>query len=97
MNGISADPELINKYGTIVTGLGADYISEVTAIYTSVDGLRSGWQGANATEFDTKVKGYEEDLKKLGTVIETIGTDLGTIAKIYNKTQEELAEEAGNL
>lgn len=96
-NGISANPELIRGYGSNVNQLGGDYTTEINAIYSTIDELNNSWKGEAATTFNTTVKGYEQELKKLGTKIQDLGTDLGTIATIYTNLENEIEDAAGKL
>ncbi|MBQ4584264.1 MAG: WXG100 family type VII secretion target [Bacilli bacterium] len=96
-NGISANPELIKGYGDNVNQLGADYTTEINSIYSTIDELNNSWRGEAATQFNTTVKGYEQELKKLGTKIQDLGTDLGTIAGIYARLESDIADAASKL
>ncbi len=97
MASISVNPELVSEYGRAVTGLGTDYITEINAIYRTIDELNNSWHGDAATSFNTAAKGYEEQLKKLGTKIQELGTDLGIIANAYSTYNQDVATEAGKL
>ncbi|MBQ9834416.1 MAG: WXG100 family type VII secretion target [Bacilli bacterium] len=94
---ISVDPATLSSYGSHVNQLGSDYTTEINAIYATIEDLKKGWTGEAATTFNTTVKGYEQELKKLGTTIQDLGTDLGTIAGIYTQQELENAEAAGKL
>lgn len=87
----------LNSYGSVVNGLGSDYNTEISNIYSTIDTLNNGWKGLNATTFNTTFKGYEQDLRKLGEVVRNIGADLITIAKVYDTTQANLTDLAGKL
>ena len=97
MASISVNPELVSEYGRTVTGLGTDYTTEINAIYTTIDELNNSWKGDAATSFNTAAKSYENELKKLGTKIEELGSDLVVIANAYATYNETVATEAGKL
>ena len=94
---ISVDPATLSTYGSHVNQLGSDYITEINAIYATIEDLNKGWTGEAATTFSTTVKGYEHELKRLGTKIQDLGTDLGTIAGIYAQQETEIADAASKL
>ena len=96
-NGISANPELIKGYGVNVNQLGADYTTEINSIYSTIDELHNSWKGEAASKFNETVKSYEQELKKLGTKIQDLGTDLGTIAGIYAQLESDIADAASKL
>lgn len=96
-NGISANPELIKGYGDNVNQLGADYTTEINSIYSTIDELHNSWKGEASSKFNETAKSYEQELKKLGTKIQDLGVDLGTIAGIYARLESDITDAASKL
>ena len=97
MNSISVNPELLSQYGKQISGLAADYKSEINAIYKTIDDLNNSWHGDSANLFNNTVKGFEADLKSLGTKIEEMGNDLVAIANTYSNFNDMISDEIGKL
>ena len=97
MNNISINPELLSQYGRQISGLATDYISEINAIYKTIEDLNNSWHGDAANSFNSTVKSFEAELKQLGTKIEEMGNDLVSIAGTYSSFNDMIAGEIGKL
>ena len=97
MNSISVNPELLSQYGKQIAALASDYTSEIKNIYKTIEDLNSCWHGDSANLFNSTVKGFEADLKSLGTKIEELGNDLVAIANTYSNFNDMISEEVGKL
>jgi WXG100 family type VII secretion target len=97
MNNISVNPELLSQYGRQISGLASDYNAEINAVYKTIDELNNSWHGEAANLFNSTVKGYEGDLKSLGTKIDEMGSDLVSIANTYSSYNEMISSEIGKL
>ena len=94
---ISVNPELLAQYGNQIAGLATDYNSEINAVFKTIDELNNSWHGDAANLFNTTVKGFENDLKSLGSKIEEMGNDLVAIANTYSSYNDMIAGEIGKL
>ena len=94
---ISVNPELLSQYGDQIIGLSSDYTSEINAIYKIIEELGQKWHGEAAERFSSTVKGFEAELKSLGTSIEKMGEYLVGVAKTYSSFSEQMADEASRL
>ncbi len=97
MNNVSVNPELLTQYGRQIAGLATDYTSEINAVYKTIDELNNSWHGDAATLFSETVKGFETELKGLGSKIEEMGNDLVSIAGAYTSLNETISSEVSKL
>ncbi len=97
MNNISVNPELLTQYGSQIVGFAADYTSEINAVYKLLDELNNSWHGDAAEKFNITAKGFEAELKKLGTMIEEMGNDLISVAKAYSSFNDRMSDEISKL
>ena len=97
MNNVSVNPELLSQYGRQISGLATDYTAEINAIYKIIEELGNSWHGDAAEKFGTTVKGFEAELKSLGTKIDELGNDLVSIANMYSSFNDRISDEIGKL
>ena len=97
MNNTSVNPELLSQYGRQIAGLATDYNAEINSIYKTIDELNNSWHGDTAALFNSAVKGFEGELKSLGTKIEELGEDLVAVAGTYSSFNDMIASEISKL
>ncbi len=97
MDNVSVNPELLSQYGSQIVGLSTDYISEISSVYKILEDLNNCWHGDAADKFNSTVKGFEPELKKLGPIIEEMGNDLIEVAKMYSSFNDRMSDEISKL
>ena len=73
-NKFQADPEGLMEKGKRIVELYNRYMAEKKKISDTTDDVESAWDGADSGSFITAIKGYDEDFKKLGEIINKIGS-----------------------
>ena len=72
-DGFQANPEGLIQKGKNVTAIYDGYLEQKGNVDKTTDRIEREWVGADSTGCITAIRGYDEDFKKLGEVLERIG------------------------
>jgi len=96
-NLINVTPDRLDDTANKVDELGSDYQRLYQSLYVEVDKLSSNWSGKDNNMFTSKIKGFEDDFKQIGTCISQYSDFLRASARGYREVQDELTSTASRL
>ena len=94
---LKASPEEIRTAGKKLVSNAETYLAAVKRIYSTVDELKTHWQGADNQQFAATVYSYKENIDALGRVIGNYGVFLQETGNSLEKLQADIAQQARNL
>jgi WXG100 family type VII secretion target len=94
---ITVDPQKLEAAATAMDSQSADYEKSFRQLFSEVDAMATGWDGADNLAFTTQIKGFEDDFKAMVSLIKQYSEFLKMSAKTYKETQNEVANQAKKL
>lgn len=97
MRKIYVEPERLESTSNSVLQANDEYISLYQSLYNEIDKVSETWMGKENTQFNNKVKSYQDDLRKISIIMRQYAEYLSKTAKSYRETQDELYNQATRL
>ena len=87
----------IQSAASSITKASEDYRGNVEGLYQVIDSLESSWKGSDNLSFVNTVNGYKEDLKSLGSMMDSYAGLLNNAVGILSETQQDVSNLAQRL
>ncbi len=90
-------PEELNQASVSLEQVSRDFLSEVKSMYSTLEDLRTKWEGAGSSSYYGTIENYRNDIEALGKLIMQYSEFLNKAAVTYNDTDSTIAQSAGRL
>lgn len=94
---IEVTPEQLDAAAGKIDNLSADYEKQYTALYSATDAMASTWNGKDNQAFISQINGFQDDFKKMKTLMDQYSDFLKKTAKAYRDTQDAVVADAKKL
>lgn len=86
---IKVDPAKLRSASSEIKTQAADYQRYYEQLFTIVTNLQQGWQGKDNLAFTEQIKGFEDDFRKMKSLMNQYAEYLSITADNYQNTQDD--------
>ena len=97
MRSIMVEPDRLESAAASIENADLEYNRIYQAMYAQVDKMSSNWQGKDNTMFTNQIKGFEDDLRQISSIMRQYADFLRTSARSYREAQDEIYARASKL
>ncbi|MCF0115170.1 MAG: WXG100 family type VII secretion target [Erysipelotrichaceae bacterium] len=97
MRSILVEPSVLENAASRIEQEVDTYQQAVTQLYSSVDTMKSGWEGKDNTAFTNQIYSFDEDFKQTMVLCRQFCEFLRNAARAYRQTQDDITSQANGL
>lgn len=94
---ITVDPQKLEAAAATMENQSAEYEKVFRQLFSEVDVMATAWQGVDNLAFTSQIKGFEDDLRSMVSIMRQYSEFLKTSAKTYQTTQDGVVNQAKKL
>lgn len=94
---IQVDPAKLEAAANKMDQQTADYERTYKQLFSEIDAMAAGWQGADNMAYTNQIKGFMDDFQKMVKLMNEYSTFLKMSAKTYKNAQNEIVTQAKRL
>lgn len=94
---INVDPSQLESSAVYIEQQVLSYDTTYQQLLQEVESMRNGWQGKDNQLFTTQIQTFEQDFRKMSTLMREYAQFLKQSARAYRDTQNERVEMARYL
>ena len=95
--GLSVNRDALRQLGLNVKSDAAEYLKEISNIYSINDEVKTVWQGTEREHFTSAVEEYRTSMNSLGDAINDYGQCLVDASRDYSRMSESIIDNVNRL